>query len=109
MRDANKTKSQLLKELSDARCRIAELEEVEGHTNATWCQPLPTGGIPQDSQRKGRTEDHEQGQAREPLRASGERYASILRKAPTGIGVSVHRIIEGVNEVVCNMTGIYES
>ena len=87
MRDANKTKNQLLKELSDARCRIAELEEVVGHTNATWRKPLQTGGIPQDSQRKDGTEDHEQGQAREPLRASGERYASILRKAPTGVGV----------------------
>lgn len=105
MRDANKTKNQLLKELSEARCRIAELERALGHTNTTWCQSLQAGGNPEDLQTRDGTGAHGRGQVRESLPASGERYASILRKAPTGIGVSVHRIIEGVNEVVCTMTG----
>ncbi|HAR95364.1 MAG TPA: hypothetical protein DCR97_05300 [Deltaproteobacteria bacterium] len=104
MRDADKTKNRLIEELSKARHRIAELETALGCTNATWCS-LQSVGIPEDLEKREGSLAQEQRQTREPLPASAERYASILRKAPTGIGVSVHRIIEGVNEVVCNMTG----
>ncbi|MEW6386191.1 MAG: PAS domain S-box protein [Thermodesulfobacteriota bacterium] len=51
------------------------------------------------------TDITERQQAEEALRQREARLGSILRAAPTGIGVVVERVIREVNDRLCEMTG----
>jgi PAS domain S-box-containing protein len=105
MRDADKTKDQLLTELSDMREKVAKLERAVRSSNATEPKPMKEAIPSEYFLERLEAEIDERKREEEALRASQDRYASILRAVPTGIGVAVNRVMAGVNEVLCNMTG----
>ncbi|MCG2772323.1 MAG: GAF domain-containing protein [Desulfobacterales bacterium] len=58
-----------------------------------------------DARLKGERQKEARQQAEETLRLREAKLTSIFRAAPTGIGVSVNRIITEVNDQVCQLTG----
>jgi PAS domain S-box-containing protein len=77
MKDQSKTKQVLIQELASLKQRIAELEQVKP----------------------------ERRQAEKDIKEQEGKLASIFRVAPVGIGMVINRILQEVNDTLCQMTG----
>lgn len=107
MKDADETNGQLLQELSGIRKKVAKWQKAACFGSATEPGSFDEklGNKLECLLEKLRAEVDERKRVKEALRASEERYASILRVAPTGIGVAVNRVITDVNDELCKITG----